>query len=46
MEESVWEGEEKRQGWWDADDDDNDDEDEAEGGTRGLTVTTQMHQPH
>lgn len=43
MEESVWEGEEKRQGWWDGDDDDDD---EAEGGTRGLTMTTQMHQPH
>lgn len=40
MEESVWEGEEKRQGWWwwwwwgw-------------RGGTRGLTMTTQMHQSH
>lgn len=42
MEESVWEGEETRQGWWD----DDDDEAEAEGGTRGLTMTTQMHQPH
>lgn len=41
MEESVWEGEETRQGWWD-----DDDEAEAEGGTRGLTMTTQMHQPH
>lgn len=40
---SVWEGEEKRQGWWDGGDDDDD---EAEGGTRGLTVTTQMHQLH
>lgn len=38
MEESVWEGE-KKMGWWD-------DDDEAEGGTRGFTVTTQMHQPH
>lgn len=37
MEESVWEG------WWD--DDDGDDA-EAEGGTGGLTVTTQMHQQH
>lgn len=43
MEESVWEGEEKRQGWWD---DDDGDDDEAEGGTRGLTMTTRMHQPH
>lgn len=33
---------EKRQGWWDDDDED----DEAEGGTRGLTMTTQMHQLH
>lgn len=38
----VYGREEKRQGWWDDDDDD----DEAEGGTRGLTMTTQMHQSH
>jgi len=25
---------------------DDDDNDEADGGTRGLTMTTQMHQPH
>lgn len=42
MEESVWEGEEKRPGWWD----DANDDDEAEGGTRGLTMTTQVHQSH
>ena len=34
--------EEERQAWWDDDDGD----DEAEGGTGGLTMTTQMHQLH
>ena len=41
MEESAWEGEEKRQGRWDDGVDD-----EAEGGTGGLTVTTPPHQLH
>ena len=40
----VYGREERRQGRWD--DDDGDDDDEAEGGTRGLTMTTRMHQPH
>lgn len=34
--------EEERQAWWVDDDGD----DEAEGGKEGLTMTTQMHQPH